>query len=990
MQTYLSLIQGGEVANLSLTSTPSGESVTTLSVSLNSGSAADVREHLEAVVFVGATSVERCRLRVARGDLSGSTLQVEEFSDARFPLQSGDTISIRDEVRIRSVLPGDDDDLLPDGRVTYTGQTEHHPPRVCSGGHQAKWASGSSADFDFDGSQSSSEDPTDGGALTHAWDFGPLATPTSSAVASPTGVSFPVGTHTVRHTVTDTGNGSSAVQVVMIRVHDPTDPPTDVLDNVSLTGDLEGGWSTTVRVAPGVEVTEGQWAVLMGDTRQFFVGVVDEVTTTRRFGEEVAEVRLVDPLEYTRRLRAFSKYLKETTSPTSWFEMRDAGVRTVLNMVTRFYSTLAHVVDVVPDLTDRAYSPLVLQANSLYEQLRVLLDTTDAIPTVNTRGQLLAIEPYGHTRLASRGGVPVVPLTDDDLIEVSLSRRTGLEVGLFLLAGVSAAGGGHLSRWPGAAPAGGSGYQSAENVIVGGQADANTRAGLRGGRLFGFNQEDDDLRSIHTLKARCVFGNKDVDLGRTVYTYDGRTYELSRYQLSLGRGDVPILNLTLKEGAYGKPGKTQDKTAVEGLEEAGDTIIVPPISIVGPPGPPGPPGVDGQDGQDGQDGLDGADGQDAGSGVGTDNSLLFTQVERFRAGGTAVTGVQKSLLGIGLGTRVVPPNRLKVGTTFIIEVWGYWRIVAGATCHWRLIFGNVLAHTFAFTPNGPITNHLFHLRVVVTINSRGVSGTAWAQGELNLWSSSGVEHRPLRNNFTGIINTTIANEFDITTEFGAVASTSNYVNSTNVTINQYNFGDGQNPFEANYDFDNNNTMTLIEYDQQDGTPYGTLSLTGTGKTDNGFQWTTADSAPIMTWLTFDLGLSVDVEELSFDVYADWTGGTIGTFGPRPIEIAMHIGDTSYDGNGIRNPPATDDTYAGWISNHNLGECGAGFSETDHNTTNLGTVLGDGRGQWFSVSRTVAPVTARYVTIFIRNRANVSQSGIAIDVRIDNIKVVGKI
>jgi hypothetical protein len=163
-------------------------------------------------------------------------------------------------------------------------------------------------------------------------------------------------------------------------------------------------------------------------------------------------------------------------------------------------------------------------------------------------------------------------------------------------------------------------------------------------------------------------------------------------------------------------------------------------------------------------------------------NLLFSQTANGVVSGTVA---ETTLIGAGSGSLTIPASSLSAGDVLVVEMYGLYTDTSGTRTYRSKLAGTIQA-TGAINPSNG-TNGSFYIRIVISIRSAGVGGTAIAQGFVEHFNSSGALAGS-RNAFTPQvatfpIDTTVANTYDLTVQFSTVGSTNEAI-STNFTLSK--------------------------------------------------------------------------------------------------------------------------------------------------------------------------------------------------------------
>lgn len=148
----------------------------------------------------------------------------------------------------------------------------------------------------------------------------------------------------------------------------------------------------------------------------------------------------------------------------------------------------------------------------------------------------------------------------------------------------------------------------------------------------------------------------------------------------------------------------------------------------------------------------------------------------------ANTVAETSMLGVGVGTLVLPANYLIAGRTLKLWMMGRRSTSGNPTERLQLKLDGVTVLDSGTVTSGSATNEIWECRALITVRTTGISGTSAANGFYMEESGTG------NNNIFGLvntgamtINTTIAHTIGATWTWG-VASTLNTITDSNLVI----------------------------------------------------------------------------------------------------------------------------------------------------------------------------------------------------------------
>jgi hypothetical protein len=151
------------------------------------------------------------------------------------------------------------------------------------------------------------------------------------------------------------------------------------------------------------------------------------------------------------------------------------------------------------------------------------------------------------------------------------------------------------------------------------------------------------------------------------------------------------------------------------------------------------------------------------------------------------SNTETTIVPTGEGTMTLPANFLVAGKTIKIDAWGIWTEDAvPSTLELRAELGGTLLCTTGAQTMVTSEGGEWHMEVIFTCRSTGVSGTIYSQGEVDFMSAftTSVKHW-MRRSATNAIDTTVSNAIDLTATHGA-ADADNSITTTNITVTVLN------------------------------------------------------------------------------------------------------------------------------------------------------------------------------------------------------------
>lgn len=522
LRGYLAVFRGTEVLSATVTADAALLSETSLSISITSGSIANVQRGYR-VVFESSGGDFKGQSSIRWGTTLDSThLPVREFSQSEFLILATDVVKVYALIDFVDKLVEASDLFDPDG-VPVGVYNSAPPPLACSGGYDAGFVDGYETGTPLtyrtqvtNGAPSLILDPTSTpGNLAHLWTLpaGVTFAPGSASTnVSPT-LRVTVGEYTVYHDVTDNDNGQTWRQCVTYQCYDAAHLPVSVVMETAPTGDVANGWSCTFRAVNLLSLTDApDGALVLFFVRERINGAWQSLGgTAGRSASKVVgylshdESELTPPLQYQRfevisplarlaQLPGFSKILQQSETPDDWSKVLALMTTRAMIQLLRVYNFAldgGHDLLISPYLLDFPYPELWLQKESPRQQVDELADGVDGRLTC-TRSGLFRLDPVAAlTDAATRALLNVAYTFSRRDVARLVARRDHLDtVGTLELHATSGTGTGHpddslpyFSRAPGS-PGHGAEFITIERIIVTGTASqdsTNERAGQRYG-----------------------------------------------------------------------------------------------------------------------------------------------------------------------------------------------------------------------------------------------------------------------------------------------------------------------------------------------------------------------------------------------------------------------------------------------------------------------------------------------------------------------------
>jgi hypothetical protein len=447
---------------------------------------------------------------------TAGTLSVAESDDVGPAIQTGDTITIKQDWRLWPIYPriiqtSDTEFLyLEDYDVGWTDQTVNWRPVAVPGPPAVQRLAGGQAQVQFVGDRSFALAP---GATITAWlwtAYGSVEGTSSSqgTEASPVILTYTsAGQKLVSLRVTDS-NGKIHIAYTWVFVYDPNAPENVAyidFDAVNDNFDFErGGGECSFTVHGGASVADFPQEALVihachGDlttptgswpfrTNVLFVGHIQQGTIRQnpRKGDVSFQAMTVDQL--LRNLTMFPTRLDDKTGPNRWTTGKNLTVDRVASYLWHYRSTLAMTTPLVPMnyaalLPGQDFGPRDMYS-ALQDELiasawgRVVCDHQGVLHLARDYQLMTAAERAAvTTRKTLHKGIWV------DDVEIGERQDYALPCNQYKMSGIyypgsEAASLPLFSEAPGDAPKPFGSEQSADRLLLTGQSDLNTRCGL--------------------------------------------------------------------------------------------------------------------------------------------------------------------------------------------------------------------------------------------------------------------------------------------------------------------------------------------------------------------------------------------------------------------------------------------------------------------------------------------------------------------------------
>jgi hypothetical protein len=470
-----------------------------------SGSYANVQEGMELEIFTSG-GISRGRLRVASGGSTSSVIQVNEVSDTRIPIVSGDTFKVYLSFRVRDKLIGATEIFPKDSRIAYTTQNKGVAPLANDGGHYAAVWRGSNIAVTFYGNLTLPVDFDSNGPFTHAWTvYGPdsLTVAFTSSAENPTFTFTAAGTYWVRHIATDTDVSTPWTKWSVV-----------VLDSNPIPIAIEGGISVNVnnptalrfqahanagtdRLANGAMVllhedeSIGSFGNRVSDrSRLKFVGYLTQHALHIEPLTGQITFEALSPLGILNALPGFSQALQQVTSdnPATWQEY-ELGQTTnaILVYLLRWHTTYADLFDVLLPGYNYSYADSFIQQQTPGQQLAEISASVEAFVRCDPSGALIQRQDLNKVGTTERDAASVLyTFEENDFLDVDLEQAHRSDLAQLIYRMFS--GDDPLESVAGEAPDEGGEFTSEERKIGAGQAGTALSANERCGWAFAFRK----------------------------------------------------------------------------------------------------------------------------------------------------------------------------------------------------------------------------------------------------------------------------------------------------------------------------------------------------------------------------------------------------------------------------------------------------------------------------------------------------------------------
>lgn len=627
LNLYAAFFVGAEVYSATISAVDDTYTISELSITSGSGTIGDVERGMEVLVYNSSGNYKgSARVRRA-GTISASNIPINETARGVLEIEAGDTISIITDHRLRPVFPEASATFDPDKEV-YASQTEALPPIACSGGHFATKVDAEQvyATVDFYGSGSKILDANSGSTVTHSWEFGSGATPTTSTSADPTGVQMPVGENIVKHTVTDASNSQTRTQYVLCRVFDDNDPPFKIeTESLQLSGTESDGWECTFTMleSHGIDtIPDKAWVIIFAEeiyngTQQSFgnrnsgrasikfVGVLrnDVSTNDAESGRKDLTFTAVSPIQELRDMKGFSQRFDSKVTANTWQEIEAMTIERIIVQLLGTYTTALDTLDFYYEAGDYSYPKMRLQTDTPYGQLMELVDGLGA-RFVSDRTCNLSIQQYPEFyAISDRSGLTTTyTLAGRDLKSIQVDRNHHTDTGLleargFIFSTIDSLG--LYSHWPSRTPGEGAQDTVIEWMLIESQDDLNEKAGLRGAKLNHVYIDSNGQRQIAPRITATLYRDVwdfwqewlafslDASSNYREVDLSGLRWVIRDIDVSYREGAIGQVRLTLDAETAAPAGQTyipSDEGTSTSLPDP-DDIEVPPIDIIEPPDP---------------------------------------------------------------------------------------------------------------------------------------------------------------------------------------------------------------------------------------------------------------------------------------------------------------------------------------------------------------------------------------------------------------------
>ena len=507
---YLSTPSETTVLAGTVSATPS-EPTKSVTYTNTSGSHSNVNTDMEAEFFRSGVSLGR--VRVAAGGATSIVLQIEEVSQGRINIATGDTFLVYENYRLRGKLVADNDTFDKDSRTTYSNQTSQYPPVAIAGGMYANFVDPVTnvITVSFPGASSYTIDPDSSGSKTYLWDVKDGTIIVGSTTTGDITATFPPGKRWVSLTVTDSSNSKTQTIRVAVNAHERTGSNAPIeITGLSRSANLENGWELQFEAAYALSqstlpdgalicVWAEEWygttqasygSEVSGRSHIKFVGyLVSDSNEANAEATDAAQkrttFRAISPLAMLAQLPGFSQVVEIATSPANWQQAQLLTTNRMVDYLLRWHTTLHGVHDVLLESDNFDYPAFYIQEQSPLAQVREICDATEARLICDRGGRIKMVRDLSLTTSNLRTAAnTTLTLTDADIVGFTFDREHRYAFSQLEARGFNSSSAVSLvtplfSRAPGRAPAEAPQKTVIERLICIGQTDVNTRAGRR-------------------------------------------------------------------------------------------------------------------------------------------------------------------------------------------------------------------------------------------------------------------------------------------------------------------------------------------------------------------------------------------------------------------------------------------------------------------------------------------------------------------------------
>ena len=494
---YLAIYKPATVYTARVNQSTFDDPVTEITFDEGTGTLDDVLVGMTVLVGTSAGADDKGKVYI-RKTPGASTFTISPTSEIGWA--DNDYLTVLDDFELRTKQPSlAGETLYIDWDVAYDDQHEEFDPVAVMGPHAVLKLTGSTVDFEPDGSDSWVLGST---ISAYAW-FAPGASATSNLdTDAPTITYNAVGWYRVSLTVTD-ANGRTMTGYRRVYVYNDANLPVENFELVKCMGDVEnGGWEFEITLFDEADIADvypGALCLLFaedwyGSTKQSLgpiagyenlvcVGRIDEETIEYDGQLGTVAFAVYGPQGWMKKISSSpAMFTSADDEATSWSEFASPTVDKALFHLLHWRSNATQIMDVFLSGDTRRMPEIDLDIGYIWDQLEILAERRMLAKGCCDRfGRLFVEIPSSLLIPADRSGITTVMAVGKDdwtgriNIEYQFPRVSIIELAGLLDDTPETV---LMSRAPGSVPKRVGSFESWEGLVFDNQAHANSLSGL--------------------------------------------------------------------------------------------------------------------------------------------------------------------------------------------------------------------------------------------------------------------------------------------------------------------------------------------------------------------------------------------------------------------------------------------------------------------------------------------------------------------------------